>query len=1349
MGSRIVHPGHFIRVQVLPTGLTVTEAAKVLNVGRPALSNLLNGNAALSPEMAARLERAFGANARDLLDMQAAYDTELAKEKGVAASARAYVPPFMRFLARDIEAWADSNIQARQRLSVLLRTLVHSTGIGLSNSSFPGNDDSERPGWDGYVEAAEATPWIPAGPSGWEFGVNAEPKAKADGDYAKSLKQTSPEDRARMTFVFVTPRIWKGKDLWEKERRTTGDWKDVRVLDASSLEEWLEQSIAGQAWFAHEVGVPTQGVLSLDACWEAWVADTSPALVPGLFADNLSSARETVARKLAERNSPIHITADSKEEALGFLAALFNGNEHGLVMYRDRIAVFTEPGPLSKLASGAANFIPVVASPAVEKEFAPHKRNMRSILIYPKSATQVQPDVALEPVGRSTFETALTEMGCCRDDTSRLARESGRSPTVLRRRLSSSEAIRTPGWAADIRFAHSLVPLMLAGAWNSRNVADQEVISLLAHGTPYDILERGIARLVDLDDPPLWAVSSFRGLVSKIDVLFAVASALTARDLETFFDVAELVLSEDDPTLDVPEDRRWYSSRKREISPALREGICETVVLLALHGKPLFLSRLGIDCEQKARLLVRNLLEPVSARKLEADSYDLPMYAEACPDEFLSLIEADLSSSEPQCFRLLRPASTGIFGSCPRTGLLWALENTAWAPETLLRTVDILAKLASVPINDNWANKPAASLESIFRCWMPQTAADLSGRKAALDYLVKHHPAVAWPICVAQFEPGHKIGHYSHKPRWRPDARGYGELASPEESHSFALAALNHALSWETHTSKTLADLTSNLQALSDPDQAKVWNLIHEWAKSATDEDKAWLREKLRIHTMTRRVLDNVRPSTKAKARKVYEQLKPQDVILEHAWLFKSHWVDESVDELAEDDFDYQERQERITAAREQALRAVMLERGLDGAVALAEGGDAAGVVGWLLHRLAASPEEVAQMVRHLITSTPSASLARHLMVSGLLRGCPSDMLSSVLKAAAKDLSPSLAVAILELSPFTMCTWDVVTSLGKDVDDLYWRTVRPSWDARDEELCWAVERMLEAGRPIAAFSCAALRLEHLPPTLLFHLMSALPKSREADVSPLEPYRIAEALDILTQSGAVGVEELAGLEFQYLDALDRRQGKIPNLERQLERHPELFVQAVALAFKRSDDREDPDSLRAPTDDVRRNRAILCYRLLRMMARIPGYDEKEQLNAQALVNWINAVRKGCSDLARADVGDIHIGELLAKAPVGVDGVWPIEPVRDAIEAVYSDPLARGIHTGLFNSRGVFSRAMDEGGRQERDLAARYADWARALDFTHPRVAKILNTLADTYECDAQWQDAEDEVDRRLMR
>ncbi len=69
------HPGDFIRTEIVePAGLTVTAAAAALGVSRPTLSSLMNGKAALSGEMALRIEKAFGVKMDTLMRMQSAYE---------------------------------------------------------------------------------------------------------------------------------------------------------------------------------------------------------------------------------------------------------------------------------------------------------------------------------------------------------------------------------------------------------------------------------------------------------------------------------------------------------------------------------------------------------------------------------------------------------------------------------------------------------------------------------------------------------------------------------------------------------------------------------------------------------------------------------------------------------------------------------------------------------------------------------------------------------------------------------------------------------------------------------------------------------------------------------------------------------------------------------------------------------------------------------------------------------------------------------------------------------------------------------------------------------------------------
>lgn len=1370
--SEVPHPGVRIRADVIPRGMSVTKAARLMGVGRPALSNLLNGNASLSEDMAMRLEKAFKKRTRkELMAMQAHYDAALAKQKSAPAETKAFVPPFLGINVNQIENWVSRNIAARNRLSVFLRTLVHSTGIDLTKVDFPGNDDAERPGWDGFVEAGEATTWIPAGRSGWEFGVNENVKAKADKDFRKSVKAVDENERRQTTFVFVTPRRWPGKDAWVKEAKAGAHWKDVRAYDASDLEQWVEQSLPAQAWFANETHIPAQHVRSLDRCWADWANVATPPLTGALFSSAIEATKRTMVSRLSKpSDGPTIIAADSTEEALAFLAQLLGerGGED-LAVYRDRVLVFDKPSVLPRFAQGAQAFIPVVYTREVERELAPYAKSMNAIVIYPRNAVSTEPHIVLEPANYETFDKALEEMGKDRDEIKRLANETGRSLTVLRRRLATVDAVRMPHWAANHKTAMSLVPFLFVGAWQSTNDADRLGLSLLADDRPYDELEKEIQSLAQLNDAPVWSIGTYRGVISKIDLFYAIAGVITPDDLKRYFSMARVVLGEDDPALDLDENERWAASmhgKTREFSSAFREGISETLVLLAVHGVHLFKKRLGFDPEVQALLVVRDLLRtPLTTRILEANDRDLPIYAEAVPDEFLSILERDLKTDTPAVLGLLRPAGAGIFGHPSRTGLLWALEGLSWNAVTLPRAALILARLAQVEINDNWINKPIHSLESIFRAWMPQTGANHQQRVDLMKKLADKFPDVAWKICVAQFGTHSQVGNYTHKPRWRPDGYGFGEpFPTWGPIIDFMREMVEMALTWKDHSLGMLCDLVERLYDLTDADQARVWALIEAWAKSkASDSDKATMREKIRVSTLSRRAALRGKKSGRATSlaitgKAAYTALEPSDLLNKHAWLFHNQWVDESADEIEDiEKMDFRERKERIQKLRTEALREIWKSRGLTGILDLSERGNASWVVGVLVASAVLPEQELQELLRRALGPILAGKEGVHSqknLISGALRAIADDQKrEAMLKGVAENLSEEDTVCLLVLTSYGKSTWKLVDALGKAAQAKYWSEVTPDWihdsDAENSE---SVERLLKARRPRAAFSCIRLEPSKLDVELLFRLLSDMAQGGNDQPGEylLEDYSLEEAFKHVSNSSAVTVDQKAGLEFAYLEVLARPWGRrdsygVPNLERYIEAHPELFVQAVTWAYKRKDGATDPSEFQVSPECVEAM-AKRGHKLLEAIHRIPGYDELGKLETERLSKWIATVRQSCAELSRADIADVCIGKMLSCAPPGEDDVWPCEPVRHVMEEIQSESMMRGAHTGVYNSRGVHSRG--EGGDQERELAERYRKWGQALQVSHPYVSsKLLMELARTYEQEANREDTEAGIRRRL--
>ena len=453
------------------------------------------------------------------------------------------------------------------------------------------------------------------------------------------------------------------------------------------------------------------------------------------------------------------------------------------------------------------------------------------------------------------------------------------------------------------------MPKGLAGAWVADKDADQYLMAELAGCKSYDVLGRQFVRLLNLEDAPVWSVGGFYGVVSKVDVLFGVHRWVTEEDIDRFLVVAELVLSERDPALDLAEDRRWAApvyGKVREISPPLRKGVAESLVLLAIHGQRLFGGRFRRDPAHKVSDLVRGLLAPLTPEGLLSQSSNLPLYAEAAPEAFLEIFEQDLSREERVVEALMGPARDTLFQSADRVDLLWALELLAWHPDWLPRVAAVLGELAEIEPEDKLSNRPSESLQAIFRSWMPQTAAPVEQRIAAFDALVKDHPAIAWAIATSEIEPGRKHGSYAHKPRWRDYALGVGEPVTNGERHAFVVHCVKTCLGWPSHSRETLADLMGSAESFGSPFLGQLEQAIDDWAACAEDRDRAWLRERIRVSTgrTIRRNSSKSGAEDTAEgvlmARRVFESLVPADPVWKHAWLFENSWVAESWDAMSE-----------------------------------------------------------------------------------------------------------------------------------------------------------------------------------------------------------------------------------------------------------------------------------------------------------------------------------------------------------------------------------------------------------------------------------------------------------------
>jgi len=1221
---------------------------------------------------------------------------------------------------------------------------------------FPGYGEGQSPGWDGIVDAATTTLWIPEGLSGWELSTTQDPWTKATRDFTKRLDLPC-DVRSETTFVFLSSRVWERKRDWERKKRAEELWKNVVALDANDLEQWLEDSPVSDVWLAEELQVPSAlDCMTPDLAWERWAEVTVPRLTRTMFEPSVRAHAQKIANWLKHPNPahPFTVAGDSTDEALAFLSCLLRHDEVPGEMY-EQVLVVEDARTLQKLAHTSSRIIPVVSDVEAESELAhgwPH-----GIAVRPRSAVPASIDIQLGLLGHETFEKSLKAAGCSRSKIQSLARESARSPTILRRRLSNNIAIKTPRWADNENTARSLLPMTLLGAWDVGSTDDCEVLAALARRS-FDEVEADLSTMLGWNDSPVWSAGHYRGVASKIDALFAIAKYMIPRDAEDFLVLAEYVLSEADPSLELPPDQRWAAAvydKVRHHSSTLRTGICETLVLLAVHGNGLARERLGIDFDTRVSSLVGRLLDPdgtagrLDAQVLMSYDRDLPRLAEAAPDRFLRLLEADLRDDQPALLELLEPVDSGLFGDCRRTGLLWALECLAWDLRYLARVVLILAELSRVPIEDNWVNRPVNSLEAIFWSWMPQTAVSLEERVQVLKLLRKSHADVAWRVCRSQASGGPRSASHSYQPRWRSDAADAGDPVTGKERRRFEGEALELLLDWpHPLEAQKLGDLVDLLgRVIPEERSSVVWSLIENWKEREPDNSERFtLRERLRrfFNRSSRSTASS--SSLRERVRELYDSLAPPDPRARHAWLFADAWIREWPEDFDEG-VDFSERENRIRERRAEAMREIWEDQGLKGVLSLLSSSDAPDTVGLFCWGSTTGLEERRNVVQACLSGELPACLELDRgevdsFLSGFFAAGNEDERQELWSGLGAELSEEHLTRLLLCAPFTPETWRHVNRHNAGLGRKYWTEVRvrPQVNLGDDELNGLAVRLLNVGRPRAAFHALRLTWDAVDALYLRDLLNAVISGPEPDCHiQIDAYSLCRAIESLNKRGAVTSVEMSNLEFAFFHALECDEYGTPNLERRIAGDPGYFVWLLALVSRRSDGLPDPDGWPAKDPGARRQLAWAAHSILDKVSRTPGTTSDGQtIDVEELRRWVGEARRQGEAVGRPEMVDEYVGQLLSRSASGVQGVWPCREVCEVIEEIETESIASGFVVGVRNSRGAVMRA--EGGTQERELVSKYRGFARSLASRFPRVSEILEKIAESYEQEAAWWDSE---------
>src|SRR5208283_4775445 len=400
--------------------------------------------------------------------------------------------------ARDLEAWADT-YDARTKLSELVNRLVRASVQDINSFRFPTGDSAAIPGYDGRLECVGCPPHVPEGYSVWEFGTDADFLKKANKDFDKRSRDPGAVVCANTTFVFVTPRTWNSKTTlsdWEAKKRD-GTWKDVKAVDAVQLEDWLEQCPQVAAWAARFLLMkqPPTGTRSADEFWDEYASGFKPPLNgPALLCGRGDQAKRLV-EQLGGAQQQLFYAADSPDEVVAFTIAAVREADSGVRKFLEARMLILDSEEAARFFAYSEHAIFVARGTAGRLAGLLGNRNL-TLVPFGRETQNRPTTITLERPPSFLLTEALVKMGVDQQRSEQLARECGRSVTILARRIPSG-TVEPPEWYRS----QELVPALLAGGWDANREDDQRAVADLAGVSNYAEFEDGLLPFLRMPEP--------------------------------------------------------------------------------------------------------------------------------------------------------------------------------------------------------------------------------------------------------------------------------------------------------------------------------------------------------------------------------------------------------------------------------------------------------------------------------------------------------------------------------------------------------------------------------------------------------------------------------------------------------------------------------------------------------------------------------------------------------------------------------------------------------------------------------------------------------------------------------
>lgn len=907
----------------------------------------------------------------------------------------------------------------------------------------------------------------------------------------------------------------------------------------------------------------------------------------------------------------------------------------------------------------------------------------------------------------------------------------------LKRKVFNGQYNITPTWYSEK--SDSFVTALLCGKWTECE-GDKSVIEELS-GKSYDEFMNDLLPFTKGGEPLVIEILDYgkkRYQLANIEIAWEYLDERIQKQIwDKFMALSYKVITKMDPIFYKPFEEHYKASfytEKPKNSNALKLGMIRSMIFRGIYR--------GTEYQYEIDKAVKEILLTIDCVK--GWGYLAQFFSELCEASPKSVIERleDEIKNPTGLRELFNANSIDTFtGRNYYTHILWAVEQLLLYKEYAVRAVKWLFAVDDINLKYNISNSPRSTLSDVFCAWFNISVLTAKEKIALSEYAIKKYENT-WNLIFNELPGKHQVMHGSgNKPRYRE----YDEIEQVTNINMYSL--------YNTYAKLCINNINNNIDKwikMIDefsifPDEMLV-DLIKQLESQIDkmdDYNRRKIKDELRSELYRHRYFSSsgwaMDEKRLQKIENLFISIDFEDKVYEYLYLFKYSYDMPILHPIPYD------KENRATRDENEMLKEKEIEQSFRkfkvnslNLIHLIELIDIEnhGNLGMYIARYYTDGKFDVSLYKKMICISGIEQVILSY-VSWIYRNGDKSVVKQA-KSLSKnyDGKDDLYVGIIRIENLIYIDHPLIMDEDEHIKQLYWSSKQIRTFNDKNTLNWVLSELKKYNNMISYIECLYDGLGMFEPEELFKYVAHLKNFKNIQLSgPMVDFYLNEIMDSIGKSFDGQYDkyyEIMSIEMFFRGIIEWKKMKCTQYI--LKKDPTFYAQIIDLIYLHEG--EEKNSRTTEQSDLSQNLFDFYYKAL-----FCPCDNNRDIDLHELKEWVNKFKDKLEEQKQAKLLGSLLGRLFAYSPIGKDGYYPHESIREIIEELADESLRNSYEIAEHNKRGVYS---PDAGKTEKEMALRYKENADGIRIVYSESAKIYDNLCKSYnnESKAERRRAEDE-------